>query len=179
MPEGDTETTDDFLSARCPDREVLRDLRKTKQANERYRDPAKAVADGFIASPVCSMTPFGARGYQYVHPARFGDTAPLPHDLTKPQLLLYVPGKNGKLELAAVSFMQYIYQDGAPYRGDEQHPPNPASIPPTPVLYKQSFAGPMAGHFIGQPWHFDITAWLWVDNPSGLFALGNPAVTCP
>jgi hypothetical protein len=28
------------------------------------------------------------------------------------------------------------------------------------------------------PWHYDLHVWLWEDNPTGLFAMFNPAISC-
>jgi hypothetical protein len=29
------------------------------------------------------------------------------------------------------------------------------------------------------PVHYDLHVWLWEDNPSGLFAMFNPSLSCP
>ena len=36
------------------------------------------------------------------------------------------------------------------------------------------FDGPMLGHEPGMPIHYDLHAWLWKQNPSGMFARWNP-----
>ena len=47
-----------------------------------------------------------------------------------------------------------------------------------PSLFGRPFDGPMAGHFPGQPIHYDLHVWLWERNPNGMFAFPNPNVDC-
>jgi len=47
-----------------------------------------------------------------------------------------------------------------------------------PSLFGQEFDGPMAGHAPGMPVHYDLHVWFWHDNPNGLFAPFNPALSC-
>ena len=42
-----------------------------------------------------------------------------------------------------------------------------------------TFDGPMPGHNPSMPWHFDLHAWLWAENPAGTFAMFNPTLSCP
>ena len=52
-------------------------------------------------------------------------------------------------------------------------------VTPTPQLFGQTFQGPMPGHVPGMPWHWDLHVWVWANNPSGMFAQWNPALSCP
>jgi hypothetical protein len=47
-----------------------------------------------------------------------------------------------------------------------------------PSVLGVPFDGPMPAHEPGQPIHYDLHMWLWVNNPAGLFAPWNPKVTC-
>jgi hypothetical protein len=50
-----------------------------------------------------------------------------------------------------------------------------------PVLLGQPFQGPMEGHepLIPQGFHhYDLHAWLFKDNPEGMFTPTNPNVSC-
>ena len=50
-----------------------------------------------------------------------------------------------------------------------------------PVLFGQPFQGPMEGHepLIPQGFvHYDLHAWLFKDNPNGMFSPTNPDVSC-
>jgi hypothetical protein len=37
----------------------------------------------------------------------------------------------------------------------------------------------MPGHEPGMPVHYDLHAWVYLDNPLGELAVWNPNVTCP
>ena len=50
-----------------------------------------------------------------------------------------------------------------------------------PELFGRPFDGPMEGHEPLLPrelHHYDLHAWLWKDNPEGMFSPVNPDVTC-
>ena len=50
-----------------------------------------------------------------------------------------------------------------------------------PTLFGQAFMGPMEGHepLIPKEYvHYDLHAWIFKDNPLGMFAPTNPNVTC-
>lgn len=50
---------------------------------------------------------------------------------------------------------------------------------PTPSVLGIPLDGPMPGHGPDMPTHYDLHAWIWKANPSGMFAAWNPNVTCP
>ena len=54
--------------------------------------------------------------------------------------------------------------------------PDPAPAPP--VIFGRPLEGPMEAHEPGQPPHYDLHAWVWQGNPSGVFAQFNPNVNC-
>jgi len=76
----------------------------------------------------------------------------------KPQLLLYEPEKNGNLRLVAVEYI-ILYT----FHSRDAEPP---------VLFGQKFAQVDAFQLWG------LHAWVWKDNPSGIFAPWNPSVNC-
>ena len=50
-----------------------------------------------------------------------------------------------------------------------------------PTLFGQKFMGPMEGHepLIPKEFvHYDLHAWLFKDNPLGMFEATNPKVNC-
>ena len=52
---------------------------------------------------------------------------------------------------------------------------------PRPTLFGETFMGPMEGHepLIPKEYvHYDLHAWLFKDNPLGMFAPTNPDVSC-
>ena len=76
----------------------------------------------------------------------------------QPELLLYEPEKNGRLRLVAVEYIiPYTLhsRDAAP-----------------PVLFGQEFKQNDTFQLWG------LHAWVWKENPSGMFADWNPRVNC-
>jgi len=105
-------------------------------------------------------------GYHYFNPSLGMDSEV---NLTTPEILMYASSGEG-LRLVGVEYFVGIGAPDAPI-------PNPA--PPAPVLFGLPFDGPMLGHIPGMPPHYDLHVWIWQSNPSGMFAMWNPKVTCP
>ena len=144
------------------DPEVLKDLAKVRKATAKYHDVEQAIADGYVADPVCVP----GMGFHYINYDLLMNPTP---DLTQPEILLYVPSENG-MKLVGVEYMLPI---GGP---DEDIPDSP---PPAPVLFGVPYDGPMIGHGQGQPPHYDLHVWVWHPNPDGMFAMFNQQVSCP
>lgn len=119
----------------------------------RYHRVEEALAAGYVpASPCVSAGPLGGMGFHYVNAALVDGT----YDPAQPEALLYEPMENGKLRLVAVEYL--FVGDEAPESGVEGvFTPN--QIP-------------------GTPWDFDMHAWIWTNNPSGMFRPFNPNVSC-
>jgi hypothetical protein len=146
---------------------VLKDLAKVRQATAKYHDVNVALADGFVPTPHCIEEPgLGVMGIHYINPARLMDPA---INLLEPEILLYIETKNG-LKLLGVEYFQGI---GAP------DTPIPDPAPPAAMILGRLLDGPMDAHKPGQPPHYDLHAWVWKANPSGIFAPFNPNVSCP
>jgi hypothetical protein len=159
---------DEALLAEELGTEQNRDLAAARAATAKYHDVAVAIADGYVADPVCIQSPAGAMGVHYVHPT-LAAQAP---DLARPAILLYEPTADGP-RLVGVEYFQAVIVDGAPYFGTTPPPPTTS-----PSLFGQTFQGPMKGHGPQMPWHFDLHVWLWKSNPDGMFSIFNPAVSC-
>ena len=144
---------------------VLTDLARVRKATAKYHDVNVALADGFINTHACVASPDGGMGIHFIHPARLMDPA---ENILEPEILLYAETAKG-MKLLGV---EYFYGIGAP----DTPIPNPA--PPAPVLFGRAFDGPMDAHEPGQPPHYDLHAWVWMANPSGIFAPFNPNVSC-
>jgi hypothetical protein len=148
------------------DPQVLLDLAKVRQATAKYHDVNVALADGFIPTPVCVEEPgLGGMGIHFIHPDRLMDPA---ISLLEPEILLYVETKDG-MKLLGV---EYFLGIGAP------DTPIPDPAPPSPIIFGRPLDGPMEQHEPGQPPHYDLHAWVWRANPSGIFAPFNPNVSC-
>lgn len=112
------------------------------------------IIAGCVAHPTA-----GAMGYHYFHKALIDD---LTVDPLKPEGLVYAPGPNGKLQLAAVEYV---------VPGLASNPPG-VSEPPTVFGLRMVILVPAVGFHT-------LHAWVWRHNPLGTFAHWNPEVACP
>ena len=112
------------------------------------------IITGCVAHPTA-----GAMGYHYFHPLLMADLAV---DVLQPEALVYAPGPQGQLRLAAVEWVA---------RGPNSNPPG-VSQPPSVLGMPMHILVPAVGFYIKH-------AWVWKPNPSGMFADWNPEVTCP
>lgn len=125
-------------------------LAAVRAATARYHDVAVAEADGYVQLTPCLQDPVdGTMGYHYIKPALVPPAGSTDElDPTAPQALLYVP-EDERLRLVSVEFI-------TPNEG--------ASL-------------------FGQPFHlgpagYALHVWLWANNPAGMFADWNPALSC-
>jgi hypothetical protein len=138
-----------------------------RDATAAFTDPAAAYAAGYdlltdSADLACiDMPPDGAMGVHLVKGAlvQSGNLDP-----ARPQALVYEHA-NGKLQLAAVEYV--VFQSA----WDSAH-----SSPPT--LFGQQFVLNPDDNRFGLPAFYSLHAWVWKDNPSGMFQSWNPAVHC-
>jgi hypothetical protein len=141
--------------------DVLKDVRRATTA---YKDVEVAEAAGYVPAGPCAEDPkYGAMGIHYENLALIedGELDPL-----RPEILVYQPGKNGKLRLGAVEYFQVD--------GDQDL----ATDDDRPWLFDVPFDGPMLGHSPTMPIHYDLHVWLYRHNPAGIFAMWNPRVSC-
>jgi hypothetical protein len=116
-----------------------------------------AIAAGFDTDLTGCLEnpPIGGMGHHYGMIPRIDGAPPVADE---PELLVFSPKSNGKLQLGAVEFI-------IPY----------AAWTPTdpPELFGQTFhRNDDAGLWV-------LHVWLWNHNPDGLFADWNPTVSCP
>jgi hypothetical protein len=137
--------------------DVNKDLATLRQVTASFHDFNTATKAGWSAQITPCMTdPAGAggMGFHYGNTSLIDGTA----SVDKPQLLLYEPEKNGRLALVAVEYIiPYTFhsRDAAP-----------------PTLFGQ----PFIQNDVFQLW--GLHAWVWKENPSGIFANWNPKVNC-
>ncbi len=135
-----------------------RQLATVRKATAKYHDVNVALADGYVPVSPCEELPGeGAMGVHYLHPGLAQD---LTSTAAQPEVLLYLPTLDGELKLVAV---EYFQADA----GQER-----------PSILGEPFNGPMAGHSPDMPTHYDLHVWLWANNPNGMFASWNSALSC-
>ncbi|WP_406439333.1 hypothetical protein OHB00_30110 [Streptomyces sp. NBC_00631] len=135
---------------------VWTDLTPTYTATADYQYEPFAVTDGYARTDTCDRTSRGGAGYHYVKDASVGSLDP-----ADPAGLLYETDVDGGRALVGVEWIVRAVSGGTP-----------------PTLFGQSFEGPTTVPGVKGS-VYTLRAWIWKDNPSGLFALGNPTVTCP
>ena len=136
------------------------DLDVAREATERYQRMDLVLADGFTPLFECISDPAaGAMGVHYVQPDRFDAQL----ELSEPEALVFEPQADGRRELVAI---EYIIPAAA-WSGSE---------PPTflgQTLQYKTMVGP---HEVDP--YYELHAWVWEDNPSGMFADWNPEASC-
>jgi hypothetical protein len=170
-----------------PGEPTLADVRK---ATERYQDLAVALANGYIRDPfdLCDTAAMlgqraslGAMGVHYIRPDLLGITGPpsprvdgagTHTDFRTPAILIYEPQADGSMQLVAVEnlvFAKAWRQAGHTAR------PTFHGVPYDSMIDDPE-TGPDEAHMF-EP-HFDRHVWIYRENPNGVFAPFNPAVTC-
>ena len=147
------------------------DIEALKKSLAKYEDYTAAVRDLYLSTVGCvhyngekiegaMYYPKGAMGIHFVNVPSVGK----PLDPMKPNVLIYEPTKKG-LKLVGVEWLVPLTPD----------------IKEVPTLFGQKFMGPMEGHYPLIPRefvHYDLHAWLFRDNPNGMFSPTNPNVKC-
>jgi hypothetical protein len=136
---------------------IRSDLALLRRVTAPFHEFDEASEAGWSAQITpCMVDPGGAggMGFHYGNVGLIDGTA----RVDQPELLLYEPESNGRLRLVAVEYIiPYTFhsRDAAP-----------------PELFGQKFAQVDAFQLWG------LHAWVWKDNPAGIFASWNPTVNC-
>jgi hypothetical protein len=136
------------------------DITKVREATAQFQRTPAARAAGYdlvIGFDNCFQNyGVGGIGYHYIDTDLLDTTV----DLLHPEAIVYAPDLNGSIQLGAVKYM----------------------VPA--VLWDAQNTNPP--QVLGQSFHLDerlglyvLHAWIWMNNPSGLFEDWNPDVSCP
>lgn len=143
------------------------DLAGVRNATAAFHALSAAEASGYTlfkdaAGVACIDNPgVGAMGVHYVNGALVGSGT---IDPLKPQAVVYEPD-GGRLHLVAVEYV--VFQA----TWDATHTARPA-------LFGQTFMLTLTGNRYGLPAFYSLHAWIWKPNPSGMFSMWNPNVSC-
>jgi hypothetical protein len=107
----------------------------------------------------------GGMGIHYVNVDLLGTPSV---NATTPEVLVYEPRKNGKLRLVALEYVvfQATWEDA---NGIGAAPPS---------LFGQEFELIEKPNRYGLDPFYELHAWIWEHNPSGMFDDWNPRVSC-
>jgi hypothetical protein len=149
------------------------DLAMIRAGSARYRNEARALADGFVDVSGCVQAPpipgfpfTGAMGHHYVNFDRLADIGV---DPSRPEILLYFPASNGRMELVGVEFA---------VNAEGWHALNGADVYPEVAGVPFDPPNPQADNPIVQT-SYTLHVWNWKDNPQGMFAPFNSSLSCP
>ena len=139
-----------------------------RDATAGFNDLAVALAAGYdlftdAADTACiDQSGAGAMGIHYVK-GSLVQAATI--DAARPQALVYERTQEGRLRLGAVEYVvlqaDWDAAHGAP-----------------PSLFGQQFIVTSADNRYGLPAFYSLHAWIWKDNPAGMFNMWNPGVSC-
>jgi hypothetical protein len=142
-------------------RSVAADLTELKQATASFHDFAAADSAGW-RTPIteCMSSLDGGMGFHYAKVGLLDAVV----DAAEPEALLYEPDRNGKLRLVGVEYIVprglWTEADGVTPRADP------------PELFGQQYS------YVAQFDVYGLHAWVWRNNPNGMFAPWNPDVSC-
>lgn len=150
---------------------LVDELAEVRRVTARFHQVEEAVAAGYelgwvngsgvrIITGCVSHPTAGAMGYHYFNADLMADNAV---DALEPEALVYAPAADGGLKLVAVEWV---------VRGPGSNPPG-VSEPPSVLGMEMHILVPPPG-----PGFYLMHAWVWANNPSGMFADWNPEVSC-
>jgi hypothetical protein len=140
-----------------PDPFVWTELVGTYTATGAYHYEPLAVADGFKPTPCAEMAGEGGSGHQYFNLENVDELTP-----STPAALLYEATPDGKRRLVGVEWLAKA-----------------STHPTAPTLFGQTFQGPKTYAEPLNGDYYTLRAWIYKENPKGLFGVWNPTVKCP
>jgi hypothetical protein len=144
-------------------------LDSLRAATDQFHSIATAEQHGYslltdTAGIACiDMPGMGGMGVHWANGTLVGDPAIAANH---PEALVYAPGPDGTLTLAAVEYV--VLKDA----WDATHAK-------PPKLYGHVFNFNDAPNRFGLPPFYSLHVWAWKANEAGTFAPWNPLVTCP
>lgn len=138
-----------MLVGRAGQEPLQLELAQARAATAMYHNVDHAIADGYV--PVGGYEP--GEGFHYANRSLIDGV----FEIDRPEALLYTVGPNGQLRLAGVEYLVPLTLSiGAPegFTGSED-------------VWRENSEG-------GGLW--EMNAWLWLNNPDGMFAAHNPRI---
>jgi hypothetical protein len=153
------------------DADLQDELAQVRRVTARFHSVEEALDAGYelgwvngsgvrILTGCISHPTAGAMGYHYFNAELMADNAV---DAIEPEALVYAPAADGGLKLVAVEWV---------VRGPDSNPPG-VSEPPSVLGMEMHILVPPPG-----PAFYIMHAWVWANNPAGVFADWNPEVSC-
>ena len=142
-------------------------VQQAKQATARFNSTEQAERAGYGPFPpgvplhecIMALDASGGMGFHWVN----GSLLDAELDPARPEVLVYAPKADGRLELVA---LEYVIFDSAVPAGT------------TPTIFGQELTFVPEGNRYEIPAFWQRHIWLYEKNDAGLFADFNPSVTC-
>ena len=150
---------------------MQRELAQVRAATAKFHRVEEAVAAGYqlgwvngsgvriVAGCVAHPTA-GAMGYHYFNADLMADNDV---NALEPEVLVYAPDPDGGLDLVAVEWV---------VRSAQSNPPGVSAAPSVLGMDMHILVPPPGPAF------YLTHAWVWAENPAGMFADWNPEVRC-
>jgi hypothetical protein len=155
-----------LLATPSPANAGAADLGTARAATAQFHQIDSATAAGYgefrdAAKIACIETPgVGVMGIHYVNGTLVSDGVV---NAETPEALVYQPLANGKLRLVAVEYIVFYSM----WAGASK-----------PSLFGQEFKLIGSTNRYGIPAFYELHAWVWQNNPSGMFKDWNPSGSC-
>jgi hypothetical protein len=168
---GDVPTSPTLASVSDAELQIPGELKEVRRRTAPFRDLDNALDAGFelgnsssdFPAPVvtgCVQHPTaGAMGYHYFDVARYDDPAV---NLLEPEVLIYATNPAGERVLVAVEWV--VKKETWEAAGN--------TAPPVINGRELHILNPALNWYL-------LHAWIWKENPAGVYADWNPDVTCP
>jgi hypothetical protein len=138
-------------------------VKVVREATERFHDVRVAEEEGYgLAFGCVSGGEYGAMGLHYVNFPLVLDGV---LDPTRPEIVIYEPLPNGRLQLVGADFLVL---------SSDWHSKNAAP----PELLGQLLHLFESPNRFGLPTFYTLHVWAWKENPSGTFANWHAKVSC-
>jgi hypothetical protein len=145
-------------------------LSDARAGTAQYHNIRKAIDAGYglftdAAGIACIDKPgVGAMGVHYVNGALVGDPT---ENASAPEAVVYEPGANGQMRLVA---LEYVVLKSDWEKAGNTSPPS---------LFGEEFMLITSPNRYGLPDFYALHAWIGKHNPTGMFSMWNPLVSCP
>jgi hypothetical protein len=138
-------------------------VKLVRESTERFHDVRVAKAEGYALQFGCvSGSDVGAMGMHFVNGSLVAGGQ---LDVTRPQIVIYEPTSNGRLELIGADYLVLAEPWNATHAGP-------------PQLMGQLFHLFESPNRFGLPAFYTLHVWAWKDNPNGTFVNWHPQVSC-
>ncbi|MET0526157.1 MAG: hypothetical protein ABWZ91_15230 [Nocardioides sp.] len=171
MPSGASGGVKGSTHDHAVDAEMAQELAQVRRATARFHEVDEAIAAGYelgwvngsgarIVGGCVAHPTAGAMGYHYFNAALMADNDV---DALQPEVLVYAPESDGGLKLVAAEWV---------VRSAQSNPPGVPTAPSVLGMDMHILVPPPGPAF------YLLHAWVWANNPAGMFADFNPKISC-